>query len=88
MSGVRLAATRIWRRGCPIRGILLPPPKRLMRPILSKVLKSTLRDTIVGSDTRIEHPGLSHSIVGDHVVIEKFFGEATIGDHGEMRRTS
>ncbi|HLA89824.1 MAG TPA: sugar phosphate nucleotidyltransferase [Gemmatimonadaceae bacterium] len=51
----------------------------------SKVLTSTLRDTIVGSDTRIADSHLANSLVGDHVVIEKFSGEATIGDYTELR---
>ena len=53
----------------------------------SSVSSSTLRDTIVGAHTRIDHCILSHSLVGDHVVIENFAGQLTAGDHTELRGT-
>ena len=54
----------------------------------SRVLASTLRDAIVGTNTRIDHSTLANSLVGDHVVIEKFSGALTVGDHGEIRGTT
>jgi len=46
---------------------------------------SKLRDTIVGTKSRIAHSELHDSLVGDEVVIEGFKGDATIGDHSEIR---
>jgi glucose-1-phosphate thymidylyltransferase len=46
---------------------------------------STLRDAIVGRKSRIAKSQLHDSLVGDEVVIEGFRGDATIGDHSEIR---
>jgi glucose-1-phosphate thymidylyltransferase len=51
----------------------------------SSVVRSTLRDTVVGAHTRIEDSTLANSLIGDHVVIERFSGELTAGDHAELR---
>ena len=46
---------------------------------------STIRDTIIGAKSRIADSRLHDSLVGDEVVLEGFRGEATIGDHSELR---
>ena len=53
----------------------------------SSVLESTLTDTIVGANTRIEKSAITSSLVGDHVVVERFSGTLSVGDHGEVRGT-
>ena len=45
---------------------------------------STLRDTIVGAESRIRAAELRNSLVGDSVVLEGVKGEVTIGDHSEV----
>jgi glucose-1-phosphate thymidylyltransferase len=54
----------------------------------STVIRSTVRDSVIGAHSRIEHSTLSNSLVGDHVVIENFTGELTAGDHTELRGTA
>ena len=51
----------------------------------SSVLDSTVRDSVIGSSTRIVSSTLSRSLIGDHAVVERLSGEITLGDHGEVR---
>ena len=51
----------------------------------SSVLQSSVRNTVIGTNSRIEQSTIANSLVGDHVVIEKFSGELTVGDNTEMR---
>jgi len=51
----------------------------------SVVEDSKIRDTLVGSKCQIRKAELHNSLVGDEVVIEGFKGDATIGDHSEIR---
>jgi len=51
----------------------------------SVIEDSTLRDTIVGAKTRIIKSQLHDSLIGDEVVLEGFNGDATVGDHSELR---
>ena len=51
----------------------------------SVIENSTLRDTIVGSKSRIVNTTLTGSLIGDEVVIEGFAGSASVGDHSEIR---
>jgi glucose-1-phosphate thymidylyltransferase len=46
---------------------------------------SKIRDTIVGEKARIVRSELHDSVLGDHVVLEGFKGDATLGDHSELR---
>jgi glucose-1-phosphate thymidylyltransferase len=46
--------------------------------------RSALRDTIVGSKSRISDSTLSGSLIGDEVVLEGVKGEVTIGDQSEV----
>ncbi|HET7631203.1 MAG TPA: sugar phosphate nucleotidyltransferase [Gemmatimonadaceae bacterium] len=46
---------------------------------------STLRDTIVGANTRLVRCTLHDSLIGDEVVLEGVSGRTTIGDHSEVR---
>jgi glucose-1-phosphate thymidylyltransferase len=46
---------------------------------------STVRDAIIGKKSRIVRSHLHDSLIGDEVVIEGFKGDATIGDHSELR---
>jgi glucose-1-phosphate thymidylyltransferase len=48
------------------------------------VERSALRDTIVGSGSRISDSTLSGSLIGDEVVLEGVKGEVTIGDQSEV----
>jgi hypothetical protein len=44
-----------------------------------------VRDAIIGKKSRIVRSHLHDSLIGDEVVIEGFKGDATIGDHSELR---
>jgi len=46
---------------------------------------SKIRDAIVGEKTRIVRSDLHDSLIGDEVLLEGFKGDATIGDHSEIR---
>ena len=46
---------------------------------------STVRDTIIGEKSKIAKSALHDSLIGDEVVLEGFKGEATVGDHSELR---
>ncbi len=48
------------------------------------VRHSTLRDTIVGTNTRIEHSVITNSLLGDDVVVRDMEGSLTVGDHSEV----
>jgi glucose-1-phosphate thymidylyltransferase len=51
----------------------------------STIEDSTIRDTIIGGKSRIVKSELRDSLIGDEVVLEGFRGDATIGDHSELR---
>jgi glucose-1-phosphate thymidylyltransferase len=46
---------------------------------------SEVSHAIVGSNTKISGSRLKNSLIGDDVVLNGFTGEATIGDHSEIR---
>ena len=46
--------------------------------------RSTLRDTIVGSNSKISDSELHGSMIGEEVVLEGVKGQVTIGDNGEV----
>ncbi|MGH7678510.1 MAG: sugar phosphate nucleotidyltransferase [Gemmatimonadaceae bacterium] len=46
---------------------------------------ATIRDSIVGKKSKIVRSSLHDSLVGDDVVLEGFHGDATVGDHSELR---
>ena len=46
---------------------------------------SALRNTIVGTDARIVRSTIHDSMIGDGAVVEGFSGQATVGDHSELR---
>ncbi|HEX8724158.1 MAG TPA: sugar phosphate nucleotidyltransferase [Gemmatimonadaceae bacterium] len=46
---------------------------------------ATLRNTIVGNHARITRSTLHDSLIGDDVVVEGFSGQATVGDHSDLR---
>jgi glucose-1-phosphate thymidylyltransferase len=48
------------------------------------IVRSTLRDTIVGSGSKITDCRLSGSLIGEEVVLEGVRGEVTIGDQSEV----
>src|SRR3982751_5148046 len=52
------------------------------------VQDSELRDTIVGDKSRIVGSRISHSLIGDHAVVEGLTGELTVADHSEVRNTA
>jgi glucose-1-phosphate thymidylyltransferase len=45
----------------------------------------TLRDTIVGTRAKLSGASLSHSLLGDEVVVSGVSGQLTVGDHSEIR---
>jgi glucose-1-phosphate thymidylyltransferase len=51
----------------------------------SIIEKSELKDTLIGSNTRIVGSTLQNSLIGDSVVIEGVHGELTLGDNSEVR---
>ena len=46
--------------------------------------RSTLRDSIIGSKSRITDCSLTGSLVGDEVVLEGVKGQVTVGDQSEV----
>jgi glucose-1-phosphate thymidylyltransferase len=51
----------------------------------SVISNSTLRDTIVGADARILNSTLAMSMIGDAAVVDGVRGQASLGDHAEVR---
>jgi len=51
----------------------------------SIIEKSELKDTLIGSNTKIVGSTLQNSLIGDSVVVEGVHGELTLGDHSEVR---
>jgi glucose-1-phosphate thymidylyltransferase len=49
---------------------------------------SILRDTIIGSKTRVMRSSLRDSMIGDEAIVEGIQGSATIGDNAEVRDES
>ena len=49
------------------------------------VSDSTLAHTVVGRDSRLSRVRLSHSMLGNEVVVDGFTGSLTLGDHSEIR---
>jgi glucose-1-phosphate thymidylyltransferase len=49
---------------------------------------STVRDTIIGAQSRVIGARLTHSIIGDAVKLEGLTGSVTVGDHSEVRAGS
>ena len=47
-----------------------------------------LRDTIIGAKSRLSQATLSHSLIGDEVVVSGVSGELTVGDHSEIRASA
>ncbi len=46
---------------------------------------SRIRDTVIGSKSRLARCEISNSLIGDEVVLAGIRGEVTIGDHSEVR---
>ena len=46
---------------------------------------STIRDAIVGKESRLARVLLQDSLIGDRVVLEGYNGTVTIGDDSELR---
>ena len=53
----------------------------------STVTRSTLRDTVIGSHTRIEDSTITGSLIGDYTVIERYSGALSVGDCADVRGT-
>ena len=51
----------------------------------SVIERSQLRDTVVGSNTKIVGSTLENSLVGDSALIEGVKGELTLSDHSEVK---
>ena len=51
----------------------------------SVIERSELKDTLVGSNTKIVGSVLENSLIGDSAVIEGVKGELTLSDHSEVR---
>jgi len=54
----------------------------------SSIEGSTVRDSIVGAQSRVLGSRLHGSIIGDAVKLEGFSGSVTIGDHAEVRAST
>lgn len=54
----------------------------------SVIEDSTVSDAIVGEKSKILGSELHDSIIGDHVIIQGFKGDATLGDHSEIHGMS
>ena len=81
-SGVTFVDPVYVEEGVTIRSSLIGPNVSLLAGTV--VENSTLKDTIVGADTRIINSTLTRSLIGDSAVIENVSGEATVGDHAEV----
>jgi len=66
-----------------LRGARIGPNVSIGRG--SIIEKSELRDTLVGSNTKIVGSILENSLIGDSAVIEGVKGELTLSDHSEVR---
>jgi len=82
MPGVTFVDPVYIEEGVTITNSLIGPNVSLLAG--TTVESSTLRDTIVGGNTRIVNSTLSRSLVGDAAVVENVTGELTIGDHAEV----
>lgn len=51
----------------------------------STVRGSTLRDAIVGTNSRVVDSTLTESLIGDEAILEGVHGSVTISDHSEVR---
>jgi glucose-1-phosphate thymidylyltransferase len=51
----------------------------------SIIEKSELKNTLVGSNTKIVDSSLDNSLIGDSALIEGVRGELTLSDHSEVR---
>ena len=51
----------------------------------SVIERSELKDTLVGSNTKIVGSTIENSVIGDSAVIEGVRGELTLSDHSEVR---
>jgi glucose-1-phosphate thymidylyltransferase len=51
----------------------------------SVIEKSELRDTLVGSNTKIVGSVIENSLIGDSALVEGVRGELTLSDHSEVR---
>ena len=69
--------------GVTIRDSTIGPNVSLSRG--ATVEGSTLRDTIVGAQSRVVGSRLHGSIIGDAVTLEGLTGSVTVGDHSEIR---
>lgn len=53
----------------------------------SVIEDSAIRDAIVGEESRVVRSNLHDSLIGDHVVVEGFAGDLSVGDHSELRNS-
>jgi len=51
----------------------------------SRIEGSEVRDTIVGSKSKIVRSTIQNSLIGDDAVVEGVRGELTVGDHSEIK---
>jgi len=51
----------------------------------TRIIDSTIRDTVIGSKSCVEKSSLHDSLLGDEVVVEGARGALTIGSHSEVR---
>jgi glucose-1-phosphate thymidylyltransferase len=51
----------------------------------SVIERSVLKDTLIGSNTKVVGSTLENSLIGDSAVIEGVKGELTLSDHSEVR---
>jgi glucose-1-phosphate thymidylyltransferase len=54
----------------------------------SSVVRSTVRDSIIGATSVIEDSELTASLIGDHVTVKCVQGTVSVGDHGEVHGTA
>jgi len=54
----------------------------------SVIERSELKDTLIGSNTKIVGSTLQNSLIGDSAVIEGVRGELTLSDHSEVRAST
>jgi glucose-1-phosphate thymidylyltransferase len=72
--------------GCTLTGSTIGPNVAISAG--STITNSTVRDTVIGSKSRLSDCALHDSLIGDSVVLEKVRGSTTVGDHSEVRGES
>lgn len=73
-------------RGCKIQNAIIGPTVAIANNVT--VSNCIISDSIIGSDSRIEHAILNESVVGNDAVLQGFRQSLNLGDNTEINLTS